>query len=133
MPSPRPLCCRVTWMRTRFRQRRQRANFAALFLIFVCLFGASAAVGITVLARSRAALDQLGPADAGLNPVEQFILTLYLATNVGDLTTPGGEDATPVTFSVPTGATAADVTQSLVAANLIKNAQLLNLYLRYRG
>ncbi len=120
-------------MRTRFRQRRQRADLAALFFIFICLIGAIAAVSVTVLARSRAALDQLGPADASLNPIEQFILTVYLATNIRDLTTPAGEDATPITFSVPPGAIAAQVTDSLASANLIKNAQLLNLYLRYRG
>ena len=120
-------------MRTRFRQRRQRADLAALFLIFICLVGLVAAVSITVLARSRAALDQLGPADPSLNPIENFILTLYLSTNIGGLTTPAGEDATPITFSVPPGATAAQVSARLAEAKLIGNAQLLNLYLRYRG
>jgi peptidoglycan lytic transglycosylase G len=120
-------------MRTRFRQRRRRADLAALFLIFICLVGTVAAVSVVVLARSRTALDKLGPSDASLNPIEQFILTVYLSTNVAHLTTPAGEDATPITFSVPTGATAAQVTENLVSANLIKNALLLNLYLRYRG
>lgn len=120
-------------MRTRFRQRRQRADLAALFILFICFIGAMSAVGVTVLARSRAALNQLGPADASLNPIENFILTLYLSTNIAGLTTPAGEDATPITFAVPPGATAAHVSDSLAEANLITNAQLLNLYLRYRG
>jgi UPF0755 protein len=120
-------------MRTRLRQRRQRADLAALFLIFICLVGAAAALGLTVLARSRAALDKLGPGDNGLNPIEQLVLTVYLSTHLGDLTTPAGDDATPVTFSIQPGATAAQVTEALAAAGLIKDAQLLNLYLRYRG
>ena len=120
-------------MRTRLRQRRRRADLAALFLLFICLVGAVAAVSVTVWARSRAALNQLGPADSSLNPIEQFILTTYLSANIAGLTTPAGEDTTLVTFSVPPGATAAQVTESLAAAQLIENPQLLNLYLRYRG
>lgn len=120
-------------MRTRFRQRRRRTDLAALFILFICLVGTLAAVGLTVFVRSRAALEKLGPADTTLNPAEQFLLTVYLSTNVENLTTPAGADATPVTFSVPAGATAAQVSEGLVEANLIRNAQLLNLYLRYRG
>lgn len=120
-------------MRTRFRQRRRRADLAALFLLFICLIGATAAVSVTVWARSRAALNQLGPADASLNPIERFVLTIYLSTNIAGLTTPAGDDATPITFSVPPGATAAQVTASLADVHIIENAQLLNLYLRYRG
>lgn len=120
-------------MRTRFRQRRRRVDLAALFLLSICFIGAMGAVGVTVWVRARAALSQLGPADARLNPIERFILTVYLSTNFSSLTTSAGDDATPVTFSVPAGATAAQVTQALATAKLVENAQLLNLYLRYRG
>jgi UPF0755 protein len=120
-------------MRTQLKQRRRRTDLAALFILFMCVAGTVLALGLTVWARGRNALEQLGPGANDLNPVEQAALTLYLSTRLDELTTPAGTNPAPVIFSVPLGATAAQVADDLAAVGLVPDAQTLNLYLRYRG
>ncbi len=116
------------------RAKRKRANLAARFLLLMAGLACVLAAGVLIVARlSTAALSELGPGDSRLNPAERAALAAYLTARIGDLTGPTGTDATPVTFSVEAGETAAGVAGRLAEAGLVRDAQLLTYYMRYQG
>jgi UPF0755 protein len=119
--------------RDAIRQRRRRVNLAARFLILIGLAGTCLAMGIVALLKWRTAAANLGPPAADLNPLEQVLLSIYLSARAAELTAPTGADPTPISFSVQPGASAAVIAEQLAGLQLVREARLLNYYLRYTG
>jgi len=114
------------------RSGRARTGVAGRFFVLIFSVGALAAVGLfTVAVLGEAA--HLGPGAADLNPVARVALRAYLSARADDLARPAGGDDTPVTFSVQPGESAGEVAERLVAQHLIREAGLLEFYLRYQG
>jgi len=104
-----------------------------LFILLILALGALAALGVFLVAGFGGAVGDLGPGAENLNPVERFLLSTYLSARVADLTTPSGDDPTPITFSVRSGETSAQITTHLTEQKLVADGALLNYYLRYQG
>jgi UPF0755 protein len=119
--------------RETIKRRRRRADLAARFFLLILTAGACATLGLIVFLNGATAADDLGPPAPGLDPVEQAVLTTYLWAKAAELTAPAGPDATPITFSVEQGETAAAVGERLAAQGLVRDARLLDFYLRYKG
>ncbi len=117
----------------RIREKRRRADLAALFFLLIFTVSAIAAIGVIVATRSGAATLELGPGGMDLNPAERVLLSTYLNTRADQLTSPAGNDPTPIAFSVLAGETAGEVAERLAVQGLIGDAQLLSIYLRYKG
>jgi len=121
----------------RARQNRRRArqgNRVALFILLILALAAIAALIVFLAASfSQAAAGDLGPGAENLNPAERFLLLTYLSTRAADLSAPGGADPTPITFSVRSGKTSAQIATHLAEQKLVQDATLLNYYLRYLG
>jgi UPF0755 protein len=109
----------------RIRQNRKRVDRLALLLLMLCPLSAVAAFMVFSSAGAGAAAD--------LNPLERAGLSAYLALRAADLTRPAGTDASPVTFTVQPGETAAAVATELATAGLVSDSRLFNYYLRYKG
>ncbi|MCC7359318.1 MAG: endolytic transglycosylase MltG [Anaerolineales bacterium] len=116
------------------RAKRRQSNLAARFFLFIfavaALLVGGLAVVITLNGRAGAAV---GPGAEDLNPAERTVLLAYLTARAADLTKPAGRDATPVNFSVASGATAGQVAEELADRGLVSDARLLVSYLRYHG
>jgi UPF0755 protein len=67
----------------------------------------------------------------GLNPITAIRLRISLARSANELDTPAGADPTPRKFEVVSGDTAYTISQNLVNAQLITNADLFVDYVRY--
>lgn len=65
--------------------------------------------------------------------VEEFFLSLYLQTQSETINTPVSNDPSPVPFTVDVGENAVTVSNKLVEQNLITDADLFRLFLRYNG
>jgi UPF0755 protein len=118
----------------RNRRRASRGNRAALFILLIAALGAFVLLGAFLfLFFSDAAAGDLGPGAENLNPAERFLLLTYLSTHAADLTAPGGADPTPITFSVRSGETSAQIATHLAEQKLVSDSALLNYYLRYQG
>lgn len=116
------------------REKRRRANLAARFFCFVFVLAAllvAALLGVVYF--EGAAERALGPGAQDLNPAERAVLLGYLTARAGDLSRPAGNNPAPVLFTVEPGATASAVAERLAALNLVRDAQLLTYFLRYRG
>ena len=64
---------------------------------------------------------------------EQLYLQFYIDSNAEALETPAGTDPTPVAFTIPTGASVAEIAGNLKAKKLISDAELFRRYVQYRG
>jgi UPF0755 protein len=117
----------------RIREKRRRADLAALFFLLIFMVSAIAATGVILATRRGGAAIELGPGASDLNPAERVVLSAYLNTRAGQLTSPAGNDPTPTSFSVLAGETAGEVAGRLAVKGLIGDAQLLSFYLRYQG
>lgn len=115
------------------RQKRKRADDLARFFLLIFAFAACVALGLVVLLRLGTAAATLGPAAEDLNPLESFLLSTYLSAHAAELATPAGDAASPVVVTIPAGTSAAEVTAQLAEQGLIRDARLLNFYLRYTG
>ncbi len=115
------------------RQKRKRANDLARFFLLLFAFAACVALSLVVLLRLGTAAATLGPAAEDLNPLESFLLSTYLSAHAAELATPAGDAASPVVVTIPAGTSAAEVTAQLAEQGLIRDARLLNFYLRYTG
>jgi UPF0755 protein len=113
----------------RIRQNRKRADKITRGVVLFLPLAALCVVGLV----AAVSLSAGSGAAANLNPVERVLLSVYLGWRKNDLTQPAGSDATPVTFTVAPGETAAVVAERLAAQHLVSDAQLLNYYLRYKG
>lgn len=117
----------------RIRENRRRADHVGRFFIFMFAIGAFVAVSLVVLIRLGTAARAIGPAAEDLNPLEEFLLSTYLSAHAADLAAPAGTDAIPIMFTVQPGVSAAEVSTQLAALGLVRDARLLNFYLRYAG
>lgn len=97
------------------------------------LIGGVLIVGGLLAARLSRLGSVLGEASPDLDPLQRVALTGYLALYADELWQPAGAEATPVDFTVAPGETADEVAQRLAEQNLVNDAQLLRLYLRYTG
>ena len=64
--------------------------------------------------------------------LEQLYLEAYLAANQTALETPAGSDETPITFTVQTGQSVAEISGNLRARRLISDTELFRRYVQYR-
>jgi UPF0755 protein len=82
-----------------------------------------------------AASISVGDASVARSPqnIEEFILDFYLQTQSDTINTPVSEDPSPVPFTVEIGETAVSISSKLVDQNLITDADLFRLFLRYNG
>lgn len=119
--------------RDAIKKRRRRANAAARFFIMIFAVGALAAAGILAALGLGARTANLGPGAADLNPAERFLLSMYLSARAADLAAPAGTDPAPIAFSIAPGESAAQVAERLAAQQIVRDAQLLDFYLRYHG
>ena len=65
--------------------------------------------------------------------IEEFFLGLYLQTQADKINTPVSDDASVVPFTVDVGESAFSVSNKLLEQNLITDADLFRLFLRYNG
>lgn len=120
----------------RHSPRRRKTGSAALkfFLLMIiaaALGLAGAAIAVTLNGSSAAA--DFGPPAADLNPAERAGLSLYLSLNKAALNTPAGTDAANIAFAIEPGENASAVAARLQEMGLVTDANLLRLYMRYKG
>jgi UPF0755 protein len=65
--------------------------------------------------------------------VEEFFLGFYLQTQAETINTPASNDPSSVPFTVEVGETAYSISNKLLEQNLIADADLFRLFLRYNG
>lgn len=65
--------------------------------------------------------------------IEEFVLGFYLQTQSDTINAPISDDPSPVPFTVDIGASAAGIAAKLQEQNLITDADLFRLFLRYNG
>ncbi len=121
----------------RHRPRRSPTRLGAPFK-FILLIAAVAALtlaGLSALVILRGGLvtADIGEPASGLNPVERAALSAYLTANRNALNTPAGTDATPIQFAVEPGENANTVAARLAEMGLVRDANLLKRYMRYKG
>jgi UPF0755 protein len=118
------------------KRRRRRSNAAGTFLALMLGAGAVAAVVLVAavgLAGRRSAIAPLSTCAADLSLPECVALSTYLTLRAGDLAGPAGDALTPVTITVASGESAAGVAERLAGQGLVRDADLLRLYMRYHG
>ncbi len=111
-------------------KHRRQASCLALGCFGAILFGLLLAGGV---AFALSGSEDLGPADASLDLPQRAALAVYLRLRAPDLLAPGGIPGDTVTLDVQPGMTASEVVDSLMAQGIVRDGQLLSLYLRYRG
>jgi UPF0755 protein len=117
-------------------RRRRRSNAAVSFLFLIIVAAALATAGVLLALRLGGGLAAVAPLSAcapDLSLPECAGLSAYLTVRGSNLTGPAGDEATPVTFSVQPGETAADVSARLAALGVVRDGSLLRLYMRYHG
>jgi UPF0755 protein len=120
----------------RHTPRRRGTGRAALkFLLLGIVLGSLIIAGwvITITLGSTPALVDLGSPGPDLNPLEQVALQVYLSLYRDALFTPVSAESAPVEFRVEPGEDAGTVAARLAAQGLVRDAELLRLYLRYKG
>ncbi len=82
-----------------------------------------------------AASISIGDASVVRSPqnIEEFFLSLYLQSQSETINTPVSNDPSPVPFTVEIGETAVAISNKLLEQNLITDADLFRLFLRYNG
>ena len=120
------------------RHSPRRRNTGGAVLKFFVLILAAAALGlagtaVAITLNGSAAAADFGPPAADLNPAERVSLSLYLSLNKNALNTPAGIDSTAVNFTIDAGENAGTVAAKLQEMGLVTDADLLRLYMRYKG
>ena len=77
--------------------------------------------------------DAIGEPAPDIDPLQETIISIFLAGNLGALRTPVGDAAQDMEFVVEEGESARDVVGKLKEHGFIQNDLLFLLYLRYRG
>ena len=77
--------------------------------------------------------DAIGEPAPDIDPLQETLISIYLAGNLGALRTPVGDAAQEMEFVVEEGESAQDVVGKLKQHGFIQNDLLFLLYLRYRG
>src|SRR5512147_2314341 len=107
------------------KTRRLIFFFATLgFLVVACIV-----IGSLVLGRGGGATLQL----AAPKDLQGLILSIYLNTRAGDLTSPAGKDDAPVLFTIERGESLNAIANRLQSEKLIKDPDLFKRYLQYNG
>jgi UPF0755 protein len=109
--------------------KRKTRRLIFFFVIIGFLAAACAVVGSLVLGRSGGATLQL----AAPKDLQGFVLSIYLNTRSGDLTSPAGKDDTPVLFTIEPGESLNAIANRLQSEKLIKDPDLFKRYLQYNG
>ena len=108
------------------KTRRLIFFFATIgFLVVAC-----AVVGSLALGRGGGggSLQLAAPKD-----LQGFILSIYLNTRSGDLTSAAGKDDAPVLFTIEPGENLNAIANRLQSAKLLKDPDLFKRYLQYNG
>jgi UPF0755 protein len=115
----------------------------AIFRFIVFLIAIAAIVVIlgagywafTQQSEETAAEISVGDASMAHSPqnFEEFFLGLYLQTQAEVINSPVSNDPSPVPFTVDMGETAFSISVKLLEQNLISDADLFRLFLRYNG
>ena len=109
------------------RKTRRLIVFIATlgFLVVAC-----AVVSSLALSRggSGGGLQLAAPKD-----LQGVVLSIYLNTRSGDLTSPAGRDETPVLFTIDPGENLNAIANRLQSEKLIKDTDLFKRYLQYNG
>jgi UPF0755 protein len=112
------------------------------FIVFVIAISAIVVIlGAGVWAFSRAenrgtaASIAIGDSAVARSPqnIEEYFLSLYLQTQSETINTPVSGDPSPVPFVVDVGENAVTISTKLLEQNLIADADLFRLFLRYNG
>jgi len=104
-----------------------------LFLVGVALIlGVAAGVVWFFFRQTRSAALQPG-LEVDLTSLEKSVLGIYLNLRKAEIDTPAGSDASAVPFSVQPGENGATIATRLERLNLIRDAELFRLLLRYWG
>jgi UPF0755 protein len=112
------------------------------FLVFLIAISAIVVIlGAGVWAFSRAqnsgtaASIAIGDSSVARSPqnIEEYFLSLYLQTQSETINTPVSDDPSPVPFVVDVGENAVTISNKLLEQNLIADADLFRLFLRYNG
>jgi UPF0755 protein len=111
-------------------KRKRRFACLALGCLGAIIGGLLLAGGVAFALSST---EGLGPADASLDLPQRAALAAYLTLRAPDLNAPGGTPGDSVTLDVQPGMTASQVVDTLEAQGMVRDGQLLSLYLRYRG
>lgn len=93
-----------------------------------------AAMGVVVVGGGRHIFGGEPSPGVEISPasLERSLLGMYLLFRQGDIEAPASADSTPVTFTVWPGDTATIIASRLQQTELIKDAELFRLLLRYR-
>jgi UPF0755 protein len=92
--------------------------------------------GVRVMVSSMEARAQGGSdteLDLSFSSTDSFFLSLYLSMHQTELNQPAGTDATPVSFRVESGQTAAEVASALEDAGLVVDAEVFRRFMAYHG
>jgi UPF0755 protein len=108
--------------------KRKTRRLIFFFVIIGFLAVACVVVGTLVLGRGGGGLQLAAPKD-----LQGFILSIYLNTRSGDLTSPAGKDDTPVLFTIEPGESLNAIANRLQSEKLVKDPDLFKRYLQYNG
>ncbi len=109
--------------------KRKTRRLIFFFVTLVFLVAACAVVGTLVLKGGGGGSLQL----AAPKDLQGFILSIYLNTRSGDLTSPAGADNAPVLFTIEPGEKLNAIANRLQSEKLIKDPDLFKRYLQYNG
>ncbi|MBE2201050.1 MAG: endolytic transglycosylase MltG [Anaerolinea sp.] len=104
-----------------------------LALLFMVVVSCALALMVVYGRYQQAQATALGSGAPNLNPVERAYLQNYLSTRQEQLAGPAGSAIVPVRLTITPGETAQAITNNLVAAGMLNDAQLFLNYLRYHG
>ncbi len=109
--------------------KRKTHRLIFFFITLAFLVMACAVVGSLVLKGGGGGSLQL----AAPKDLQGFVLSIYLNTRSGDLTSPAGADDEPVLFTIEPGEKLNAIANRLQSEKLIKDPDLFKRYLQYNG
>jgi UPF0755 protein len=109
--------------------KRKTRRLIFFFATIGFLAVACAVIGSLVVGRGGGGSLQL----AAPKDLQGFVLSLYLNTRSGDLTSPAGKDDAPVLFTIEPGESLNAIANRLQSEKLIKDPDLFKRYLQYNG
>ncbi len=110
--------------------KRKTRRLIFFFVTLGFLAVACAVVGSLALGRGGGggSLQLAAPKD-----LQGFVLSIYLNTRSGDLTSAAGKDDTPILFTIEPGENLNAIANRLQSAKLLKDPDLFKRYLQYNG
>ena len=110
-----------------------------VFLIAISAIVVILGAGVWAFSRAEnsgtAASIAIGDSSVVRSPqnIEEYFLSLYLQTQSETINTPVSDDPSPVPFVVDVGENAVTISNKLLEQNVIADADLFRLFLRYNG